>query len=125
VQGNDAQQHHHALTTLQGTDFSFLPRGVADVVSAMMQLNVQFRSTTADIVSNSYFVTGTQAVLNMVETMHTRLVAPLFTGRGYFELGPVGSALLFSCFVVTNAVLSFLAGAVCVQVVWLVLTFAT
>jgi hypothetical protein len=72
VQGNDAQQHHHALTTLQGTDFSFLPRGVADVVSAMMQLNVQFRSTTADIVSNSYFVTGTQAVLNMVETMHTR-----------------------------------------------------
>jgi hypothetical protein len=72
VQGNDAQQHHHALTTLQGTDFSFLPRGVADVVSAMMQLNVQFRSTTADIVGNSYFVTGTQAVLNMVETMHTR-----------------------------------------------------
>lgn len=69
---NDAQQHHHALSTLQGTDFSFLPPGMATMVTTMMQMNVQFRATTADIVSNNYFVSGTQALLNMVETMHTR-----------------------------------------------------
>ena len=69
---NDAQQHHHALSTLQGVDFGFLPPGVVALVAGMLQMNMQLRSTTADIVSNNYFVTGTQAVLNMVESMHTR-----------------------------------------------------
>jgi hypothetical protein len=72
VTSNDAQQHHAALSTLQGVDFSFLPGGVVSLLSTMMQMNVNLRATTADIVSNAYFVTGTQAVLNMVETMHTR-----------------------------------------------------
>lgn len=72
VSGNDVQQHHHALSALTGTDFTFLPGGAVTLIAGMMQMNMNLRSTTADIVGNSYFVSGTQAVLNMVETMHTR-----------------------------------------------------
>lgn len=49
-----------------------MPGGVVTIVSSMMQMNLQLRATSADVVSNAYFVSGTQAVLNMIETMHTR-----------------------------------------------------
>lgn len=72
ITNNDCSQHHNALSILQGVDFSFLPQGVVSIISSIMQLNVQFRGSSADVVSNAYFVTGSQAVLNMVESMHTR-----------------------------------------------------
>ena len=72
VTNNDAQQHHIALSTLAGVDFAFLPGGLVAIVSGMMQMNTQLRSTSSDVVSNTYFVSGTQAVLNMIESMHTR-----------------------------------------------------
>lgn len=82
VTNNDVAQHHYALSTLQGTDFSFLPPGLVNIVAGMMQMSVQMRSGTADVVNHSYFVTGAQAVLNMINTLHTR------------DLGTMSSQLL-------------------------------
>jgi hypothetical protein len=72
VSMNDAQQHHIALSTLSSVDFGFLPAGLVTILSGMMQMGMQLRSSTADVVNNNYFVAGAQAVLNMVETIHTR-----------------------------------------------------
>eukprot|EP01032_Pedospumella_encystans_P008250 gene8250-9815_t len=72
ITNNDALQHVHAMAILQGTDYSFMPQGAGSIVSSLMNPNAQFRGTTTDIVNNSYFVTGSQAVLNMIESMHTR-----------------------------------------------------
>jgi len=52
--------------------FLIFLQGAGSIISSVMNPNAQFRGTTTDIVNNSYFVTGSQAVLNMIESMHTR-----------------------------------------------------
>ena len=69
---NDANQHHASLKALQALDFSFLPVGLVSVVVGMMQLNLHSRTTLIDMTNHSYFSTGVQAIINMVETMASK-----------------------------------------------------
>ncbi len=69
---NDALQHHYALDALKAFDFSFLPSGVSQLVVGLLQLNVSVRLSTSDVINHQYFVTGSLALLNMVEHMHSR-----------------------------------------------------
>jgi SCY1-like protein 2 len=94
---NDVLQHHFALDALKALDFSFLPSGVSQLVIGLLQLNVMVRLTTADIINNQYFVSGSLAVLNMIEHMHSRDVgtqsSQLISLQG--QLGSFSSRILY------------------------------
>ena len=70
---NDVNQHHSALKALQSLDFSFLSSpGLASMVVGMMQLSSQTRMSLLDMTNHSYFSTGVQAIINMIETMASK-----------------------------------------------------
>ena len=70
---NDVNQHHSALKALQSLDFSFLSSpGLASMVVGMMQLSTQTRMSLLDMTNHSYFSTGVQAIINMIETMASK-----------------------------------------------------
>lgn len=70
---NDVNQHHSALKALQSLDFSFLTSsGLASMVVGMMQLSTQTRMSLLDMTNHSYFSTGVQAIINMIETMASK-----------------------------------------------------
>ncbi|RYG96547.1 hypothetical protein EON65_54235 [archaeon] len=66
---NDASQHILALDALRQADYSFLPSGIDRLITNLLQLNTQVRLNINDIVTNAYFVTGSQAVINTLESI--------------------------------------------------------
>eukprot|EP00981_Chlorochromonas_danica_P003586 scaffold662_cov281-Ochromonas_danica.AAC.1 len=72
ISGNDANQHIMALDTLRSADYSFLPNGIDSVIGGLLQMNVQVRSTITDVVNNPFFAMGAQAVINTLESIHSK-----------------------------------------------------
>jgi serine/threonine protein kinase len=72
ITDNDAAQHLMALELLRQMDYTFLPNGIDRLITGLLQLNTQMRSSMTDIASNAYFVTGTQAVINSLETINMK-----------------------------------------------------
>lgn len=72
ISNNDINQHIMALEILPRLNYSFLPPGIDRLVVGLLQLNLQNRMCIADIVSNGYFMSGQQAIINTLETLHSR-----------------------------------------------------
>lgn len=72
ITGNDAAQHLMALDVLRNAEYGFLPPGIDRLVTGLLQMNIQVRQSIADIVNNPFFVTGSQAVINTLESIGTK-----------------------------------------------------
>lgn len=72
ITNNDVNQHLIVFENISRLDFNFVPSGIDHLITGLLQRNPQFRKTMQDIVSHTYFVTGNQAIINTLETLHTR-----------------------------------------------------
>jgi SCY1-like protein 2 len=72
ISNNDIHQHLMALDNLTKLSFSFLPTGIDRLIVNLLQLNVTSRQTINDIVNATYFVSGNQAIITTLESLHTR-----------------------------------------------------
>lgn len=72
ISNNDVSQHLIVFENLSRLDYGFLPSGIDRLISGLLQRNIQYRLSMQDIVGHPYFVTGNQAIINTLETLHTR-----------------------------------------------------
>lgn len=72
VTHNDVNQHHLALQALHKMELNYLPNGVQQLLTGLVNLNPQLRMSINELTNHNYFTTGTQAILNLIDVLHTK-----------------------------------------------------